>query len=98
MQYANDSPVFFQAFEPIFSSIYGFNPGEVGCAFLPIGVGSVIAAGIYLWWDHTLGRAQHKPTPPAWSQKEEFVRLPLACLGGPLIVSSAIATTVQMLI
>jgi hypothetical protein len=54
---------------------------------LPIGVGSVIAAGIYLWWDHTLGKAQHKPTPPAWSQKEEFVRLPLACLGGPLIVS-----------
>jgi MFS family permease len=80
--------IFFQAFEPIFSRIYGFNPGEVGLAFIPIGVGSVIAAAIYLWWDYYLDRVKNQPTPPAWSQKEEFVRLPLACLGGPLIVSA----------
>lgn len=66
---------------------YRFNPGEVGLAFLPIGVGAMLAAGVYLWWDYYLDKAQNKSPPPAWSQKEEFVRLPLACFGGPLIVS-----------
>ncbi|KAK5164465.1 uncharacterized protein LTR77_009671 [Saxophila tyrrhenica] len=80
--------IFFQAFDPIFADTYGFTPGQVGLAFLPIGVGSIFAAAIYLWWDYYLDRARNKPTPPAWSRKEEFVRLPLACLGGPLIVIS----------
>ncbi len=85
---ADRPAVFFQAYDPIFSGTYGFTPGQVGLAFLPIGVGSMIAAGIYIWWDIYLDRARHKSTPPAWSQKEEFIRLPLACLGGPLIVST----------
>ncbi|CAN9261070.1 unnamed protein product [Alternaria alternata] len=43
-------------FEPlsypiIFQGIYHFNAGETGIAFLPIGVGAVISAGIYLSWD-----------------------------------------------
>lgn len=50
----------------------------------------MIATGIYLWYDWFLNRAQHKSPPPAWSQKEEFNRLPLACLGGPLFVSSVL--------
>lgn len=79
--------IFFQAYDPIFSGIYGFTPGQVGLAFLPIGVGSVIATAIYLWWDWFLARTLQKSNPPTWSQKEEVVRLPLACLGGPLIVS-----------
>ena len=78
--------VFFQAFDPIFNGIYGFTPGQVGLCFIPIGVGSMIATGIYLWYDWFLNRAQNKSPPPAWSQKEEFNRLPLACFGGPLIV------------
>ena len=57
-------------------------------AFIPIGVGSVIAGGIYLWWDDCVFKAREKSTPPAWSQKEEFIRLPLACLAGPLLVSA----------
>ncbi|KAK3717067.1 hypothetical protein LTR37_006122 [Vermiconidia calcicola] len=80
--------IFFQAFNPIFAGTYGFNPGEVGMAFIPIGVGSVIAGGIYLWWDDCVFKAREKSTPPAWSQKEEFIRLPLACLAGPLLVSA----------
>ena len=46
----------------------------------------MIACGIYLWWDWYLDKTKRKPNPPAWSQQEEFVRLPIACFGGPLIV------------
>lgn len=80
---------FFQAYDPIFGSIYNFTPGEVGLAFLPIGIGALIAAFMYLWWDWFLDKNQRKANPPAWSQTEEFIRLPLACIGGPLIAISA---------
>lgn len=57
----------------------------------------MIATGCYLCWDWYLRRAQNSPHPPAWSQKEEYVRLPLACFGGPLIVSAFISTSsIQM--
>jgi len=54
--------------------------------FLPIGIGAVFASLIYLWWDAFLERAQAKQPPAKWTQIEEYVRLPLACLGGPLFV------------
>ncbi|RMY27843.1 hypothetical protein D0866_09855 [Hortaea werneckii] len=47
-------------------------------------VGSMIAGGIYLVWDSFLARSQAKTPAPAWTQIEEYIRLPLACLGGPL--------------
>ena len=80
--------VSFQAYPIVFEGIYGFNPGEEGLTFMAVGVGSVIAAGIYIWWDYFLDRTKKKPNPPAWSQKEEFNRLPLACFGGPLFCIS----------
>lgn len=78
--------MFFQAFEPIFGTIYDFNPGEVGLCFLPIGVGAAIATGIYFLWDWYLDRTRAKAHPPAWSRTEEATRLPLACFGGPMLV------------
>jgi len=77
---------FFQAYPIIYTGIYDFNAGEEGLTFLPIGIGAVIAAGIYLCWDSTLRRAQARNTP--WARSEEMRRLPLACLAGPLFVLS----------
>ncbi|KAF2726135.1 MFS general substrate transporter [Polychaeton citri CBS 116435] len=78
--------MYFQAYPIIYKGIYGFNSGEEGLAFLPIGVGSLLACGVYLWWDHYLDTVRARDPPPKWSQKEEYRRLPLACLGAPLFV------------
>jgi len=78
--------IFFEAFPIIFIDTYGFNYGEEGLTFLPVGIGAIFACGIYLWWDHYLQKAKERGAP--WSQKEEYRRLPLACLGGPLFVIS----------
>lgn len=48
----------------------------------------MISGGIYLLWDSFLARSQAKTPPPAWTQIEEYIRLPLACLGGPFFVLS----------
>ncbi|KAI4731542.1 MFS general substrate transporter [Aureobasidium sp. EXF-10728] len=67
---------------------YHFNSGEVGLTFLPIGIGAIFACGLYLYWDRVLERAKARDPPAAWSQSEEYRRLPLACLGGPLLMLS----------
>ena len=51
-----------------------------------MGVGSLIAGALYLGWDWYLDRTKNSPQTPAWSKKEEYNRLPIACLGGPLFV------------
>jgi len=78
--------IFFEAFPIIFIDTYGFNYGEEGLTFLPVGIGAILACAIYLYWDHYLQKAKERNEP--WSQKEEYRRLPLACLGGPLFVIS----------
>ncbi|KAF2218256.1 major facilitator superfamily domain-containing protein [Elsinoe ampelina] len=78
--------MFFQAYPIIYPQIYGFNYGQTGLAFLPVGVGSIVACGIYLYWDVLLQRAKDRDAP--WSKVEEYRRLPLACIGGPLFVIS----------
>lgn len=80
--------VFFQAYPIVFQNIYGFNAGEEGLAFIPIGIGAMISTGIYLWWDRFFETSQQKSPAPRWTQVEEYVRLPLACFGGPLFVIS----------
>ncbi|OJD34930.1 mfs general substrate transporter [Diplodia corticola] len=78
--------MFFQAYPIMFGDTYGFTPGEVGLTFLPIGIGAVIASGIYLWYDTFLARARRRNA--AWTRSEEARRLPLACAAGPFIVVS----------
>ncbi|KAK0365184.1 hypothetical protein LTR91_023708 [Friedmanniomyces endolithicus] len=80
--------MFFQAYPIIFGGIYGFSAGEEGLAFLPIGVGAVIASLIYMAWDSYYERSSTKSPQPGWTKKEEYIRLPLACFGGPLFVIS----------
>jgi hypothetical protein len=51
-----------------------------------VGLGSIISCGIFLWYDGFLARA--KARGAKWAQIEEYRRLPLACVGGPLYVVS----------
>jgi hypothetical protein len=78
--------VYFQAYPIVFGGVYNFSPGEQGLAFLPIGVGAAIAGAIYMCWDRYYEAQSLRSPPPAWTQVEEYVRLPLACFGGPLFV------------
>lgn len=76
----------FQAFPIIFQKLYGLSPGATGLAFLPIGAGATLALPVFWAYDGILLRAQARNEP--WAKREEYRRLPLACLGGPLFVVS----------
>ncbi|KAG9499084.1 hypothetical protein J7337_009896 [Fusarium musae] len=76
----------FQAFPIIFQDVYGLSPGVTGLAYLPIFGGAALTLPIFWAWDNTLARATERNDP--WVQREEYRRLPLACLGGPLFVVS----------
>ncbi|SCO88538.1 related to fluconazole resistance protein (FLU1) [Fusarium oxysporum] len=76
----------FQAFPIIFQDVYGLSPGVTGLAYLPIFGGAALTLPIFWTWDNTLARATERNAP--WVQREEYRRLPLACLGGPLFVVS----------
>ncbi|KAL8702952.1 MAG: hypothetical protein Q9201_003881 [Fulgogasparrea decipioides] len=78
--------LYFEAYPLIFEGIYGFNSGTAGLPFLGIAVGPFLAMGIFVYWDTVLMRA--KTANAHWAQIEEYRRLPLACLGGPLYVIS----------
>lgn len=76
--------MYFEAYPLIFQEIYGMSDGIAGLAFLPIAVGAAIGMTIFLWYDSFLYRA--KSQNAEWAFIEEYQRLPLACLGGPLYV------------
>ncbi|KAI8672220.1 MFS domain-containing protein [Fusarium sp. Ph1] len=76
----------FQAFPIIFQDVYGLSPGVTGLAYLPIFGGAAVTLPIFWAWDNALARATARNAP--WVQREEYRRLPLACLGGPLFVIS----------
>lgn len=78
--------MFLQSYPLIFGATYGFTPGEVGLAFLPIGIGAILACALYLAYDSYLHSAQARGAP--WSRHEEMQRLPLACMAGPFLVVS----------
>ena len=78
--------LFFEAYPIIFQGTYHMNAGVSGLAFLPIMVGLMFALGIFLYYDSILQKARRANKP--WASIEEYRRLPLACLGGPLYVIS----------
>ena len=78
--------LFFEAYPLIFQGVYGLSTGLSGVAFLPIIAGAFAACGIFIWYDHILESAKKRNA--GWSQLEEYRRLPLACLAGPLCVIS----------
>lgn len=51
-----------------------------------VAIGAVFALGMFLYYDSVLQRA--KKGNARWSSVEEYRRLPLACIGGPLYVIS----------
>ncbi|CEI70112.1 unnamed protein product [Fusarium venenatum] len=76
----------FQAFPIIFQDVYGLSPGVTGLAYLPIFGGAALSLPIFWTWDNVLTRATERNA--SWVRREEYRRLPLACLGGPLFVVS----------
>lgn len=72
----------FQAFPLIFEGVYGFSAGVDGLLFLSIGAGALLALGTFFLYDGYFMRACARHAP--WTRKEEYHRLPLACIGGPL--------------
>lgn len=76
----------FQAFPIIYEDLYGLSAGVEGLLFLSIGAGALCALPVFFGWDAVLRRATAEGR--AWTRREEYRRLPLACLGGPLWVVS----------
>lgn len=76
----------FQAFPIIYQDLYGLSPGVEGLTFLTIGAGALCALPVFFGWDSFLQRAQEQGRP--WTKREEYRRLPLACVGGPLFAIS----------
>ncbi|KAF3481214.1 polyamine transporter 3 [Arthroderma uncinatum] len=76
--------MYFQTYPIIFQRMYHMNPGVAGLMYLPIGVGVALALGLFYYWDNFLHRAKLRHAP--WSSVEEYRRLPLAGVGGPLFV------------
>ncbi|KAJ5625122.1 hypothetical protein N7510_001431 [Penicillium lagena] len=69
--------LYFEAYPIIFQGIYGMSP---------VGVGAIFACIVFIWYDGYLARAKARGAP--WAYIEEYRRLPLACIGGPLYVIS----------
>ncbi|KAH6971332.1 major facilitator superfamily domain-containing protein [Ilyonectria destructans] len=67
-------------------SVYGLSPGKVGLTLLPIAAGSVVALRLFLWYSSHHAKALGAGS--AWGNSNEYRRLPLACGGGPLVVTS----------
>jgi hypothetical protein len=78
--------LYFEAYPIIFQGVYGIRAGVAGLCFLPIGFGAVLACVVFVWYDNYLAKA--KARGARWATIEEYRRLPLACLGGPLWVLS----------
>lgn len=79
--------LYFEAYPIIFlgpTSIYKFSPGIAGLAFLPICIGASFCTFIFIWYDSYLAKAQKRGAH--WANVEEYRRLPLGCVGGPLYV------------
>ncbi|GAC92682.1 multidrug transporter [Pseudozyma hubeiensis SY62] len=72
--------IFFEAYPVVFSGTYGFNAGEVGLAFLAIGLGIALSAPIVGWFNKRSIKARiaagGKPVPES--------RLPQVALSAPL--------------
>ncbi|OQV06877.1 hypothetical protein CLAIMM_11391 [Cladophialophora immunda] len=76
--------LFFEAYPIVFEGIYGFNKGESALALSPIAVGAALTAPALFSYDNMIRRAQSQGK--LWTTKEEYQRLPVACVGGPFCV------------
>lgn len=73
-----------EIFPAIFEGIYGFSAGESGLAFVIMFAGSVIT----VLCSHVFDRCAQPFIRRNPNKQAEYLRLPLACIGGPLFVIS----------
>ncbi|KAI0841290.1 major facilitator superfamily protein [Hypoxylon sp. FL0890] len=78
--------LYFGAYPVIFSNTYSMSNGVSALMFVPIGIGAVLAIVIFVAWDRYHRRSVERGK--SWALQEEYRRLPLACLGGPLFALS----------
>ncbi|RWA09855.1 hypothetical protein EKO27_g5253 [Xylaria grammica] len=76
----------FGAFPIVFQDLYGLSPGVTGLLFLPIFGGVLIALGVFFAWEGFLRKSRERNRP--WTTKEEYRRVPLAAIGGPIFAVS----------
>ncbi|KAI0422423.1 major facilitator superfamily transporter [Xylaria grammica] len=76
----------FGAFPIVFQDLYGLSPGVTGLLFLPIFGGVLIALGVFFAWEGFLRKSRERNRP--WTMKEEYRRVPLAAIGGPIFAVS----------
>ncbi|OTB01037.1 hypothetical protein M426DRAFT_14892 [Hypoxylon sp. CI-4A] len=72
----------FQSFPIIFQQVYGLSPGVTGLCYMPIGAGAVLSLPIFFAYDHIHRNAVVQGKQ--WAKQEEYRRVPLAVLGGPI--------------
>lgn len=76
----------FSAYPIIFQGVYKMSPGVCGLTYLVIGAGAFLSLVPFYWWDDYLFRKRQSES--SWAHQEEYRRLPLACVGGPLYAIS----------
>ncbi|TWU78894.1 hypothetical protein ED733_007794 [Metarhizium rileyi] len=76
----------FQAFPIIFLHHYNLSPGMTGLCYLPIGAGAFLSLLSFWCWDSYVARAASRGAE--WTKSDEYRRVPLATIGGPLFVMS----------
>lgn len=78
--------LFFEAYPIIFGGVYQMSTGVSALAFIPMPIGASLDIVVVLWWERHLERAKARRAP--WALNEEYRRMPLACIGGPLCALS----------
>lgn len=78
--------LYFGAYPIIFGQTYGMSDGVSALMWIPVGVGALVAIAVFVAWDKYHQASADKGRP--WALQEEYRRLPLACLGGPLFALS----------
>ena len=71
-----------EIFPDIFEGIYGFTPGESGVAFVMMFGGSIISNILGYLYDRVAQNIVRRHP----NKHAEYLRLPLACIGGPSFV------------
>ncbi|KAI3330336.1 major facilitator superfamily protein [Ustulina deusta] len=78
--------LYFGAYPVIFQGTYSLSDGVSALMFIPTGIGAVLAIVVFVAWDRFHRRSAEQGK--IWALQEEYRRLPLACLGGPLFALS----------
>jgi MFS family permease len=78
--------LYFGAYPIIFGKTYDMSNGVASLMWIPVGVGAIIAIAVFSAWDRYYNSSASLGKP--WTLQEEYRRLPLACLGGPLFAIS----------